>query len=302
MKTGFYAATLAALTMNLTGAFAQSNRINVNYNGQRVLFGNVSPVRMGEVTMIPLKPVLQKMGGQMKWEPSTGTVWVSMKNDFTSRIYPNKTLAHVNGNAITLDVAPRIINGQTMVPLQFFQRVLGVDTEENIATGAIVLQAGAQPAGNQELIIRRRATPARLTNRRRTEIAAYNRNRILANANYNRYLQQLDYQRYIKDRAAWEQSYQNYLANAQADYGVFQGYDTPPTLSPYEWYLYNQDFNAYTANRALWQRTYQNYMGVVVQNGNVLAVPNLPDWQSYLQAREAMLQQYRNNTPPTGVP
>jgi len=289
--------TAAGLSLSSLNATAQSNNLTVRLNGERIAFGDIRPHREGSNALIPLRPILQRMGGKVSWEQDSHTVWVSLNNNMHIRIYPSKGYALANDRNIQLTPAPQIINGQTLVPLQFFQDALGMDTQDNLQTGAILLATSVTPGDNQ-LRVMRRTTGNRIQNRRRADLDAYNRNRILSNANYNWYLQQQDYQRYLNEKAAWEQSYQNYLNTSPAANGVFQGYTTAPAISSNVLVLYNQDFNLFTTNRALWQRNYQAYLDMLNQNNGAFPVDTLTNevnWANYLEARNALIQQLQNN-------
>jgi hypothetical protein len=263
----------------------------------------------GRGTLIPLRPILAQAGAQMFWERDTNTISVVGKNKVSARIYPGRNTVQTGGNEITLDAAPRIVRGQTLVPVDFFQKVFGMYTQEDLATGAVTLQTQQQPGDNQVRVLRR-SPISRARALRRADIEAYNRNRILANANYTAYLQQLDYQRYLNERAAWERAYQNYLNSVPAANGGFGGYavvpkfnpavanTVAPTVSPYVLFLYNQDFTQYMTNPVIWQSNYQAYLNMLNQNNGAFpndALIREQNWQNYLQAREALIQQLQND-------
>jgi hypothetical protein len=301
MKMGFATMATASLMLSSLGALAQSNRIYVELDGQKVPFRTVQPIQEGRETLVPLRPIFTKLGGQMLWERDTNSISLMGKNNFSARIYPGKNVVQADGNNIDLDTAPRIIRGQTMVPIEFFQRVLGLYTQENLGTGAIALQTGKEGVDNQ-VRVTRSATRNRTRRYSRADIEAYNRNRLLADANYYAYLHQQDFNRYLNQRAAWEQGYRNYLGGNinylgnVAVVGPFQGVVVTPQ-GPYSVYLYNQDFMNYMTNRALWQRNYQAYLDMINQNNGAFpneTLTNEANWQNYLQARDALIQQQNN--------
>jgi hypothetical protein len=295
-------ATTAALTLCAASAFAQSNRTRVVMDGKNI---TVQSVQAGRSTLVPLRPLLSKMGGQMRWEGDTKTIRITGNNRAAIRIYPGQNFVQVAGNNVTLEAAPQIINGQTLVPVEFFQRAFGMMTQENLETGTITLQTGVQ-TGDNTMRVLRNSTGNRGTNRarafRRADIQVYNRNRILSDANYAWHLQQQDFNRYLADRAAWELAYQDYLASSPLPNGGFVGYTVnspvPPAVTPYVMFLYNQDFNRFMANRGQWQTSYQAYMNMLSQNNQQFPTTQLnaqANWQAYLQAREALIQQMLNN-------
>jgi len=309
--------TATALALSAPCTFAQSSRIQVALDGQRVAFGTVQPMQAGRGTLIPLRPLLTKTGKQIRWEKETNTISIFSDNDTVSvKVFPDKNFVLAGNNNITLDTAPRIVRGQIMVPVEFFQKALGMYTQENLATGAVTLQT-QMPVGDNQVRVMRSSPISRARARRRADIEAYNRNRTLANANYNWYLQQQDYNRYLNERAAWERNYRNYLNSVPGPNGGFGGYavvptinpsvsnTVAPTVSPYVMYLYNRDFDQFMGNRPIWQTNYQAYLNMLNQNNGVFpndVLTNEINWQNYLQAREALIQQLQNNPQPNNPP
>lgn len=300
MKPTLSAMTAAVMTLSSMGVLAQSNSMMVSVNGERIGFGAVQPRRAGNSALVPLRPIMDRLGGRVRWERDTGTIWVSMKNNYFIRLFPGKNFAQVDGRNIPLSEAPQILRGQTLVPIQFFQQALGVDTIENTVTGDVAFQTEMRRGSNR---VRLQRSPGwqRLEKLRRADVDRYNRDRIMANENYQWYLQQQDYQRYLNEREAWEPAYRNYMSSVPApSQGMISGYVQGPSATPYVTFLYGLDVNQYLLNRALWQTSYQNYLNMLEQNNRAFpnqALVNEANWQNYLQAREALIQQLQNNPP-----
>src|SRR5690349_8779254 len=89
--------TTAALALTASSAFAQSNRIQVAFNGQRVAFRNVQPMQEGRGTLVPLRPILAQTGAKMFWERDTNTISVLGKNKVSARIYPGRNTVQTGG-------------------------------------------------------------------------------------------------------------------------------------------------------------------------------------------------------------
>lgn len=302
MKRILCAAAAAALAISSLSVGAQSNRVTVHVNGEPITFNNILPRRAATGALIPLRPVIDRLGGQVRWEPENRTIWVSMQNDYFVRVYPGETFVQADGRNIPIDIAPRIVRGQTFVPAQFFQKALGIDTVENLSTGDVALQTRS-PQGDNE-VTALRSTTNRAQTWRRQDMDAYNRDRIMANENYQWHLQQQDYNLYLNERLAWEQAYQNYLSILQAqNRNLLFGY--LPSAPPYLTYLYGWDFHRYLVNRAAWQANYQAYLNMLAQNNGVFpnqTLINQADWQNYLKARENLIQQLQNNPPAQNAP
>ena len=75
-------------------------------------------------TLLPIRAVIEAMGGTVGWNSSTKEVKIVLGNN-TIQLWVGKSTAKVNGVTKTLDVAPQIINGRTMVPVRFVTENLG---------------------------------------------------------------------------------------------------------------------------------------------------------------------------------
>lgn len=77
-----------------------------------------APVIINNRTLVPIRAIIEAFGGNVSWDEVTRCVSLSM-NDDEIRLYIDKTSAYLNGSAHTLDTAPVIINGRTMLPIRF---------------------------------------------------------------------------------------------------------------------------------------------------------------------------------------
>ncbi|WP_408008445.1 stalk domain-containing protein [Pseudalkalibacillus sp. A8] len=75
-------------------------------------------------TLVPLRGVFEKLGANVYWTQSTQTVRVT-KDDTEVTLKIGSKTAAVNGEKVTLDVAPKLVNYRTMVPLRFVTEALG---------------------------------------------------------------------------------------------------------------------------------------------------------------------------------
>lgn len=85
-----------------------------------------SPVVFLDRTLLPIRALIESIGGTVAWEESEEKVTI---NQGGNKIYLwiNKNAANVNGNEKTLDVPPQEINSRTMVPLRFVSENLGFE-------------------------------------------------------------------------------------------------------------------------------------------------------------------------------
>lgn len=77
-----------------------------------------TPVLVNNRTLLPIRAVVEEMGGTVAWDEETQTVTLHYNSDEIKLIIGSKS-ASLNGTAQTLDTAPDLINGRTMLPIRF---------------------------------------------------------------------------------------------------------------------------------------------------------------------------------------
>ncbi|MBA4365361.1 MAG: hypothetical protein C0398_05070 [Coprothermobacter sp.] len=77
-------------------------------------------------TLLPIRALIEALGGSVQWNPSTKTATVALGSR-TVALTIGSTTALVNGTPITLDVAPMIVKGRTFLPLRAIAENLGLD-------------------------------------------------------------------------------------------------------------------------------------------------------------------------------
>lgn len=76
------------------------------------------PIVTNGRTLVPIRAIIEAFGGVVGWEESTQSVLLTVEDD-TIKLVINSNVAYLNNNAETLDVAPTVINGHTMLPIRF---------------------------------------------------------------------------------------------------------------------------------------------------------------------------------------
>ncbi len=106
-----------------TGWVQASSPVKVFVNGQRLEFDVPPVIRAGRV-LVPFRRLFEAVGAEVEWQAETRSVRaVRGSTRIELRIGVNAAL--VNGQLVTLDVAPEIVNGRTLVPLRFVGESLG---------------------------------------------------------------------------------------------------------------------------------------------------------------------------------
>lgn len=109
---------LFTLTMLLPGAFA----VDLFVDGSE-LQTDVPPTIVNDRTMVPLRAIFEALDATVDWDDTTQTA-TAAKASTTVQVSIDDTTAYVNGQAQTLDVPAKLIDGRTMVPARFVSEPL----------------------------------------------------------------------------------------------------------------------------------------------------------------------------------
>ena len=77
-----------------------------------------TPIIRGGRTLVPIRAIIEAFGGEVDWENSSRTVTLTMDSDVIKLVI-DSNVARFNESVSTLDVAPTIINGRTMLPIRY---------------------------------------------------------------------------------------------------------------------------------------------------------------------------------------
>ena len=100
---------------------------------------NTTPIVRNDVTLVPIRAIVEAFGGEVSWDNKTQTVELSM-NDNTIKLTIDNRAAYLNNSVYTLDTEPVIINERTMLPIRFIAEGfnLGVAWEGDTRTVSII--------------------------------------------------------------------------------------------------------------------------------------------------------------------
>jgi hypothetical protein len=118
-----------------TYAIAELKPITVYVDGQQVQF-EVTPVIQDGTTLVPFRQIFEKLGLKVLWDENTQTVTGS-KDGLIVQLQIGSKEAKVNVTSSTLEIAPKIIQGNTFVPLRFVSESLGKEVIWDGQTNAI---------------------------------------------------------------------------------------------------------------------------------------------------------------------
>lgn len=108
------------------------------------------PVIVNGRTLLPVRAVVEEMGGTVAWNGEKREVTLKLAED-EIRLTIDSTTATLNGKAQTLDAAPAILNGRTMLPIRFVAESFRFDVAWDGATQTVtVTKAQAGTAAKTE--------------------------------------------------------------------------------------------------------------------------------------------------------
>ena len=108
------------ITFTVNPVFAQDITLKLNGN---VLYPSVAPVIENGSTLVPLRIISENMGASVLWNGEERSITIEKEDTSIYLILEQKDV-FVNGETKTLSVAPKIINGSTMVPIRFVSQNL----------------------------------------------------------------------------------------------------------------------------------------------------------------------------------
>lgn len=130
-----------------TTAHAAEKPVGVWIDGTEVKLGNSNPIVEKGTTLVPMRPLLEKLNVNLNWNKKTQTV-TGTKNGLALSLTIGSTTATVNGEKKKLEVAPKTINNVTYVPVRFIGETIGYKVEWSPAQRTITFVANNQAASS----------------------------------------------------------------------------------------------------------------------------------------------------------
>lgn len=105
----------------------ENNNIRVHIDGHIITFSE-NPILNDGTTLVGYRAIMEALGAEVTWDNGTKSV-TATKDDINIVITINSDTAYVNGKKETLLEVPKIINGNTMIPVRFVSEQLGMQVE-----------------------------------------------------------------------------------------------------------------------------------------------------------------------------
>ncbi|HEY5582969.1 MAG TPA: copper amine oxidase N-terminal domain-containing protein [Ruminiclostridium sp.] len=128
----------AVLILNIGKPTMQVSGVEKKLDSQN----EVTPVLVNDTAVVPIRAIIEALGGKVQWEYKERKVTISYNNKVVE-FWLNKRNARVNGKEMDAKIAPKSINGRTMIPLRFVSEGLGLCVNWEGSTKAISVSSSS---------------------------------------------------------------------------------------------------------------------------------------------------------------
>lgn len=130
----------------------REQEVHVIVDGKELQNLDMPAVIIDSRTLVPLRAIFESMGAKVSWDSGTQKITAEFDDGDTVIMFINNKAGVVNGNAFNMDVAPKIINDRTMVPVRAVAEAVGADVTWNDATRTVNIYSyviGGDGAGDK---------------------------------------------------------------------------------------------------------------------------------------------------------
>ncbi len=139
MKRVLLAVMLCFLVLFTGSAYAMET-VEVSVDGKSVSFSDQAAIfdTNKDQVLIPLRAICEALGAQVEWDAGAQKALVTFMNKKVE-ITINSNRGTLNGKEFALSADAVIMNGRTMVPLDFMQKALGSKATWNADTKSVTI-------------------------------------------------------------------------------------------------------------------------------------------------------------------
>ncbi len=127
----------AALVLTMVPAMADEAPIKVVLDGKYIEF-DVEPQMINDRTMVPVRAIFEALEATVGWDDATRTV-TSQKGDNKISLTIDDNTLYKNGEAIELDVAAKLVDKRTLVPVRAISEAYGCQVDWNGGLNTVVI-------------------------------------------------------------------------------------------------------------------------------------------------------------------
>lgn len=117
--------------------------IKVFYDGTQIKFADQNPfmdTKAGRV-LVPIRAIAETVGWVVTWDAATRSVtFNSEKYNREIKMTVGNTTYYVDGVAKTMNTAPFILNGRTLVPVRFVAEAMGKVVKWNGSNNTVIIE------------------------------------------------------------------------------------------------------------------------------------------------------------------
>lgn len=129
---------VAIISATAIGVYAASN-IKLIVNGKNITSLS-NPILENGRTLVPIRFIAEELGAQVEWDPVDRVVTIDSNNMNLRLKIDSRLVGHNNGTSYEIsDVAPKIINDRTYVPLRLISNAMDVGIEWNEITKTVTV-------------------------------------------------------------------------------------------------------------------------------------------------------------------
>lgn len=107
-----------------------AEEVSIVVNGTKITEYNMPPIILESRTLVPARAVFEALGADVAWNAESKEVYIVRGGDIVT-IQINNSMGTKNGEAFVMDVAPKIINNSTMIPVRAVSEAIGCDVSWN---------------------------------------------------------------------------------------------------------------------------------------------------------------------------
>ena len=137
-KTASVVAVAALSALMATSALA-AQPITVTIDGE-TLQTEQAPVIQDNRTLVPMRAIFEALGAEVEWDDATRSITATRDNK-TIEMTIGQTEMTVDGEAVTLEVAPTILNNTTLVPVRAVAESFDAQVGWNEANRRVIITA-----------------------------------------------------------------------------------------------------------------------------------------------------------------
>lgn len=138
-----FGSTVKVININLTydgkTVAYREKEVHVIVDGNELKGLDMPAIIIDSRTLVPLRAIFESMGAEVRWNSSNQMITATFENGDVVKMYIDNKAGIVNGNAFNMDVAPKIINDRTMVPVRAIAEAIGANVGWNDSTRTVTI-------------------------------------------------------------------------------------------------------------------------------------------------------------------